>query len=172
MMERVELGQGKGRDQLETWFERGMKIDPVNYDLCYAKLEYFRPRWYGSIKKMIDFGRECTTNTNYTGSVRLMLADAHYEASREIQDDGQRKAYWMGTNVWPDIQFMFEHFFKLYPEEVGYRHKYARYAVRCEQWQEFKNQTKLFPSTNYAHFGGVDRFNQMVNYADGQIKKK
>jgi hypothetical protein len=55
-MMRVELGQGKGRDRLETWFQRGMQLDPGNSDLCNEKLEYLRPRWYGSIEAMIRFG--------------------------------------------------------------------------------------------------------------------
>jgi hypothetical protein len=171
-MMRIELGQGKGSDRLETWFQRGMKLDPANYDLCAEKLEYLRPRWYGSSKAMIDFGRECTANTNWAGTVRVMLADAHYEASREIQDDEQRAAYWKQTNVWSDIQFTFEQFLKLYPEEVGYRHNYARYAARCGEWQKFMNQIKLFPSTNHAYFGGVERFNSIVQFADEQLKKQ
>ncbi len=170
-MMRVELGQGKGPDRLELWFRRGMKLDPANYDVCYQKLEYLRPRWYGSIDEMIQFGRECTLNTNYAGSVRLLLADAHYEASRELQDESAREAYWKRTNVWPDIQLAFSQFFKLYPKEVGYRHNYARYAAWCGQWQEFEKQVKLFPSTNYSYFGGVERFNQMVKYAAQQTKK-
>ena len=171
-MMRVELGQGKGRERLETWFQRGMRLEPSNTDLCYEKLEYLRPRWYGSVKEMIDFGRECTANTNWSGGVRLMLADAHYEASREIQDKEERAAYWKQPNVWKDVAFAYEQFFKLYPQEVGYRYNYAMYASRCGQWQEFLTQVKLFPSTNYAYFGGMDRFNEMVRYAQEHVKQK
>jgi len=121
---------------------------------------------------MIDFGRECTANTNWSGGVRLMLADAHYEASREIQDKEERAAYWKQPNVWKDVTFAYEQFFKLYPQEVGYRYNYAMYASRCGQWQEFLTQVKLFPSTNYAYFGGMDRFNEMVRYAQEHVKQK
>ena len=171
-MMRVELGRGDEQNRLDTWFERGMKLDPASYDLCYAKLEYLRPRWYGSIEEMIDFGRACTGNTNFAGPARLMLADAHLEASREIHDDEKRAVYWKQPNVWQDIQKAFIQFFWLYPQEVGYRHNYARYAVLCDQWQEFKDQVKLFPSTNYAYFGGIDKFKATVEHADEEIKKK
>ena len=169
---RMELGQGKGRERLELWFQRGMKLDPANYGLCADKMEYIRPRWYGSINDMIAFGRECTLNTNWSGSVRLMLADAHYEASREIQDSAKRAAYWQKANVWSDIQFSYQQFFKLFPNEVGYRHNYALYAVRCGQWQEVLNQIKLFPTTNVAYFGGQDQFNKMVKVAEDHVKKQ
>ena len=171
-MMRVELGQGQGRERLEMWFERGMKLDPANYDLCMEKIEYLRPRWYGSIRQMIDFGRECTTNTNWSGSVRFMLADAHNEASRDTRDNAARAAYWKQTTVWPDVQFTFNQFFKLNPDAVGYRHNYARYAAWCGQWQEFLNQVKMFPSTNFTFFGGEARFNEMVKTAKGNVKKE
>jgi hypothetical protein len=170
-MVRVELGQGKGRERMEMWFQRGMALDPANYDICTEKLEYLRPRWYGSINQMIDFGRECTTNVNYAGDVRLMLVDAHLEASREIQDDAERAAYWKQTNVWSDIQFTYEQFFKFHPDATGYRQYYARNAVRCGQWQEFLNQVKGFAYTNYAVFGGEEQFNRMVRIAERSVKK-
>jgi len=171
-MMRVELGQGKGLARLETWFQRGIRLDPASYDLFYAKIEYLRPRWYGSTREMIDFGRECTFNTNYLGSVRLGLADAHLEASRDIQGDEERQAYWRQKEVWPDVKVTFDQFFKLYPQETGYRHNYARYAYRCGQWQEFLDQVKLFPSTNHAYFGGLDQFHALVDHAEQHLKSK
>ena len=168
----VELAQNRGRDRMELWFQRGMKIDPGNRELCNAKLEYLRPRWHGSLKEMIAFGRECTVKTNVGCRLHLMLSDAHFEASREIMDDTERAAYWKKPNVWPDIQFTFEKFFELHPEEVGYRHNYARYATWCSQWPEFLKQVKLFPDTNYAYFGGSEKFNGLVKTAEEQVKKQ
>lgn len=164
-MMRVELGQGQGLERLNLWFQRGMSIDPANQGLCAEKLEYLRPRWYGSLQDMIAFGRECTLNTNWQGNVRLLLADAHFQAAREILDNQQRAAYWLRPEVWPDIQLTFEQFFKLNPAAVGYRHNYALYAARCEQWGEFLNQAKLFPSTNHTYFGGEEKFNQLIKTA-------
>ena len=65
----------------------------------------------------------------------------------------------------------FERFFELNPDQVGWRHDYARYAFRCEQWQEFLKQTQKFPSTNHAFFGGMERFNQMVKTAQEHVNK-
>lgn len=166
----VELGQGVGRERLEKWFQRGMKIDPTNYELCSSKMQYLRPRWYGSIEDMIAFGRECTMNTNYSGGIRLMLVDAYNDAFQEVQDKAERAEYWKQPRVWRDVQFTFEQFFKLYPDAVGYRHNYAFYANRCGQYQEFLNQIKLFPSTNYAYFGGIEKFNAMVKSAERRAK--
>jgi hypothetical protein len=171
-MMRVELGQNEGRARLELWFQRGMKIDPADAGLCREKLEYLRPRWYGSTEEMIKFGRECTENTNWAGEVRLMLPEAHYEAAQEIQDNSQRGAYWRQPKVWSDIHYAFEQYFKLYPEAVSYRQNYARYAVRCGEPQEFLNQVSMFASTNYSYFGGVEQFNKMMQWAKQQPKSQ
>ena len=164
-MMRVELGQNQGRARLELWFDRGMKLTPDNYALCSQKLEYLRPRWYGSIEEMVSFGRECMAKPQWSGSVLLMAADAHYEASREIQEEKARVTYWKRAEVWADIRNAFEAFFARYPNEVGYRHNYARYAVWCGQWRVADAQFRLFPSTNYAYFGGVEQFQQMARTA-------
>ena len=171
-MMHVELGQGKNRNRLETWFNRGMKLNPSSYNIWYAKLEYLRPRWYGSIPEMVTFGWESMTNSDWADSVRLGLANAHYEASREMPDREQMKAYLQKTNVWSDIRTNFEYFFKLYPQQTGYRHNYARFAQRAGDSAEFIRQAKMFPSTNFAYFGGVDRFYQMVQYAAQRLKEK
>lgn len=169
-MLRAGLAQGPGSGRMETWFQRGMKLNPGYWDLCYAKLEYLRPRWYGSIGEMIDFGRECSANTNWTGRVRLLLVDAHLEASREIQDDSERKAYWKKPNVWPDIESTYEQFFKLYPNESGYRQNYALFAARCGKIREFATQIKMAPWTNYSMFGGEEKLRGMINYAQEHQK--
>ena len=171
-MMRVELGQAKGRERLETWFRRGMETDPASYDICFEKMEYLRPRWYGSINEMIDFGRACTKNTNWVRRVRLMLADAHFEASKEIHDDGERAAYPSRAGVWSDIQYAFNQFFWLYPDAVEYRQDYIRYAYWCGQWQEVLNQVRKFPTTNYAFYGGVDRFEKMLKTAEEHVKSQ
>ena len=74
--------------------------------------------------------------------------------------------------MWADIRYNFEYFLKLYPNEVGYRHNYARFAGYAGDHEEFMRQVKLFPSTNFAYFGGVDRFNQQVERAQQHIKKE
>ncbi len=170
-MMRVELGQNKGRERMELWFQRGMKLDPSDYDLCYEKIEYLRPRWYGSIEEMIQFGRECGTNTNWRGRVPLWRALVYDEVLRELPRDG-RNGFWTRPSVWSDVRAAFERFFQLNPDQVSWRHNYARYAFQCEQWQEFLKQTQMFPWTNHAYFGGAEQFNQMVKSAQEHVNKK
>ncbi len=136
--------------------------------ICREKLEYLRPRWYGNIKEMIDFGRECVQNTNWTGGVRLMIVDAHYDVSQEIQDDHERAAYWTQPNVWADIQSAYQQYAKLYPSATAYHEYYPLYAARCGKLDEFLRQIRQAPTTNYNLFGGMDRFNRIMERAEQQ----
>src|SRR5258705_3885966 len=61
----VELGQGKNRERMELWFERAMKLDTNNSLACQTKLQYLMPKWYGSEKEMLDFGRECVNSSQW-----------------------------------------------------------------------------------------------------------
>ena len=65
---------------MELWFDRAMELDPNDYDACYYKLYYLEPKWYGSVKDMLDFGRECVDSKVWGGRVPLVLTDAHYAA--------------------------------------------------------------------------------------------
>ena len=117
---------------------------------------------YGNVLQMIEFGWQCMTNPDWSYDVRLGLCNAHYEVARESHDSQSMYAYLAKSNVWSDIRTNFEYFFNLYPKEVGYRHNYAKFASYAGDWDEFLRQVKLFPSTNYAYFGGVGRFNQLL----------
>jgi hypothetical protein len=170
-MMHVELGQGKGRERLESWFQRGMKVNPADYDLCFDKLEYLRPKWYGSHEQMIAFGRECAMNTNWSGLVPMMLADSHDEVFKELTLDEQT-GYWKRPEVWADIQLSFDRLFKASPNLTEYRQNYSFYAYWAGHWQVFLDQTKLFPWTNYAYFGGEQQYNAMLKTAGEQLKQK
>jgi hypothetical protein len=160
----VELGQGRGRDVMELWFQRAMELDPNNYDACNAKMLYLEPKWYGSVEEMIVFGRECAHSKKWGGYVPLMLADAH-DAAAGYLAEADRPAYWTSPEVWPDIKAAFEKFFWLNPNVIGRHHNYARYAYRCEQWDELNEQLAQLGPVNYGYFGGKEAFEKMVRLA-------
>ena len=89
-----------------------------------------------------------------------------------MSDSGKMNAYLQRADVWSDIRTNFEYFFRLYPEQAGYRHNYAWFAERAGDSAEFLRQVKMFPSTNFAYFGGVDRFNKMLEHAKENAGEK
>lgn len=164
-MIRVELGLGDGRDNMELWFNRAMNLNPADYDACQSKLYYLTPKWYGSDADQLAFGRECVTNTDWTGRVPLTLVDAHRQIYDRL-DPSEQAGYWKRPGVWPDIQSAFDRFFTLNPDAVSWHHNYAWYAYYSGQWDEFLHQITLFgDTTNYNYFGGKDAFDYMVETA-------
>jgi hypothetical protein len=166
----LELGQGKGRDRLELWFNRAMELAPNDYDACKAKLYYLEPKWYGSAEEMLSFGRECAASEKWNGFVPLVLAEAHDSLSRYAQKADDTN-YWQRAEVWPDVKASFERFFTLHPEAFSWRHNYARYAYLCEQWDSLNEQLKLLGEVNYDYFGGKAEFEKMASLAAEHTRK-
>jgi hypothetical protein len=161
----VELGQGKGRDRMELWFNRAMELNTNYYDACYEKLYYLEPKWHGSIEEMLKFGHECVTNQSWGGRIPLILMDAHNSIQRQYIDASEKDDYWKRPDVWSDIKSAFDRFFELNPDETSWYHNYARYAYRAEQWEQLNELIPKLGSVNYAFFGGEDEFNIMVQLA-------
>ncbi len=167
----VELGQGKGRDRLEKYFQRAMLLNPNSFNACSAKLEYLYPKWYGSVEEAIRFSWECVASTNWAGNVPLIMLDAHAELAREFYPkQAERDQYWRDPAVWPGIDAAFKKFFQLNPDANGWRHNYFWYACKCEQWDTANEQLPQLGPINYSYFGGKENFEAMAAEAGKRAK--
>ena len=113
-MLRVELGQGQGRERLETWFTRALALDTNDYAACSTKLIYLQPKWFGSAEDLLAFGRQCARSTEWGGRIPLILVDSHEALANTMQRD-ERPQYWKNPAVWPDLKSAYEKFFSLTP---------------------------------------------------------
>ena len=162
LMMRVELGQGKGRERMETWFARAMSFETNHYDAVELMSFYLEPRWHGSVEESLKFARACVQSEKWGGQVPLVLAKVHHSLATYLNLTNS-PAYWQRPEVWPDIQSSYEKFFTLSPNAAGWRHDYASDAYYCGQYSVFLEQTKLFAyGTNYDFFGGKDEFEKML----------
>lgn len=165
----VELGQGNGRDRMEVWFNRAMNLNPASYLACQWKLNYLQPKWHGTAEDMLDFGRQCVNSDKWIGQVPLILVDAHAALAQNL-DQSSRPSYWSQPVVWLDIKSSFEKFFQLNPEDIGWRHNYAKYAARCNQWEAFLQQAQLMGPINYEFFEGKDNYDFILKTAREKTK--
>jgi hypothetical protein len=164
-MMRVELGQGRSKTRLNTWFNRAMDLAPDYYDAASLKGYYLEPRWHGSEREALAFGRSCVDSKIWGGRVPLVLHFLHVSLSRYYQLSNS-PAYWHRPHVWPDEKSSFEKYFTNCPDDVSYRHDYAKAAYDCGQYRVFLEQAKLFSTgTNYTFFGGLDNFQAMIQKA-------
>lgn len=169
----LELGQGKGRDRMELWFNRGMQIWTNNYKACWNKAYYLEPKWYGSPEALLAFGRECVASTNWGGKVPLILVDAHAMLVEYLPPE-KRADYWKQPEVWQDLKAAYEKFLVFCPDQIPQRQSYISRAYQNEKWEELNAQLKLLSKPNYEFFGGKVKFDEMVRAAQahsGDSKK-
>ncbi|HWC60439.1 MAG TPA: hypothetical protein VHC44_12155 [Verrucomicrobiae bacterium] len=166
----VELGQGKGRDQLELWFQRAMQLDTNNVNACCQKLLYLEPKWYGSPKDEIAFGRECVASTNWGGKVPLMLVQAH-RALTEYLPKEKRDAYWQLPSVWDDVQSAYNKYFKANPKDLIEHKNYAVLAYTGLHWDVLNEQIAVLGPDNYSLFGDEDKIFDIVGAAERHATK-
>jgi hypothetical protein len=171
-MVQLELGQGKGRDRMELWFQRGMTLRTNYYDLCSRKLYYLAPKWYGSIDDMLEFGRECIQNTNWGGNVPLIMLDVHDSIGGMFTNKEDQANYWRQADVWSDIEAAYKRFFEVNPDATNRYYQYMWYADKCDQFGKILELIPtLTPPIDYDYFGGKDKFDKMVQTAKEHANK-
>jgi hypothetical protein len=161
----VELGQGKGRDRMELWFQNAMRLDPNNYDACNTKLLYIEPKWYGSVQDMLDFGRECVQNSQWGGRVPLTLVDGHSDIYEQYTAKSKQTNYWKQPEVWLDVKAAYDRYFAVNPKAIGMYKYYARHAWSADQWAAFNDLVPKVRPLDYDCFGGKNEFEKMVQLA-------
>lgn len=147
VMPQVELGQGEGRERMETWFKRAMIADPDSYRACGRKLHYLEPKWYGDdVEDMLAFGRECLSGGNWEAGIPLILVDAHLAAARYTEDGYQPKpspAYFANPLTWADVKKVYDEYLRRVPDSLYHRSRYAQIAAWAGQWAEADKQFKV-----------------------------
>ncbi len=136
----VELGQGKGRPAMETWFRRAMEADPDNLEACKKKIYYLEPKWHGSADDMIEFGRQLLAGGNWEARLPFQLMDAHLTLAGYEKD---KPAYYQREEVWKDVQAVYETYLARHPDSAQDRTWYAKLASYCGRHREANRQFEI-----------------------------
>ncbi len=167
----VCIGRGHPRAEMERWFRQGQTLSSGWYELYQAKVQFLMPKWHGSNREVVQFGRACLTDTNAVKRARLMIVDIHEELERYFREDdpksGRRSpkvnlSYYRDPVVWKDIRSAFEIFFREWPEATGWHHNFALHAWRAQDWKVLNEQIPLLGEINYRYFGGQAEYERML----------
>ena len=153
---RLELGQGRGRERMELWFDRAIVHPGSRYDALQQKLWYLQPRWYGSERDCLEAAREILKSDEFKGNCSLHLYHLHESLAKFFED--RRPDYWLEPHVWPDIKAAFERYFFLHDTDHGWRHNYVLCAYRCRQWVTLNEELAKLEYVNHDYFGGEEAF--------------
>jgi hypothetical protein len=129
LMISIETWRGEGREQMEAWFQRAMRLDGDDYRACLAKMEYLDPRWHGSEADMLAFGRECVRTENWEGRLPFLLIEAHRRIARNYLVSAQSdQGYFARPYVWNDIQSVYVPYLARHPESRYDKSCYTKFA--------------------------------------------
>jgi len=142
----VELGQNKGRKRAELWFNRGVALNPNDYEIHSHYLYYLEPKWHGSEEQMLNFARVVGTQKNLKGGLTLLIEEAHRKLAAYEADSA---AYFQRPDVWKEIKDAFEPFLQRYPNAVIERTHYMRLAALAGQGAIAKEQFRLLNKNMY-----------------------
>jgi hypothetical protein len=140
LMLKVCMGSDAGRDDMEEWFKRGVKLAPTMLELYESKMLYLQPKWHGSVEEMIAFGRECRGTEYYHTTIPLQLVQAHKAVAGYTSDP---VAYLAQPDVWKDIASAYEQILEYKPKDLAVRVGYAEIAARESKWATANEQFKL-----------------------------
>jgi hypothetical protein len=160
---KLELGQGRGRERMELWFNRAIAHPQNRYDALQQKLWYLQPRWYGSEKECLKVARDILKSDEFTGNCPLQLYQLHESLAKFYE--GERPNYWLEPHVWPDIKASFDRYFALQESDNGWRHNYVLCAYRCRQWDVLNEELSKLGSVNHDYFGGEETFARIQSEA-------
>lgn len=133
----VELGQGQGRDRMEMWFQRAIKIDPEDMQPYNSKEYYLQPRWYGSVEDIMTFGRECVKTGFWSDKIPMILPGGIRRAAELDESIYQDPAVW----AWVDI--VYREYLARYPDALHYRTRYAVDAYHAGYFDIAREQLKI-----------------------------
>jgi Domain of unknown function (DUF4034) len=160
----VELGQHRGRERMELWFQRAMEINPGNSNACYAKLQYLRPRWHGSHEEMLGFANECAENPAWSGRVPLVLSHAMTNYIDDYPKADQAEL-WKNPKVWALVEKSYEAYLKKNPDDEAARHDYLVAAHRSAAWDVFGRQFKKIKSVKQIYLDRAKLDRMLTDYA-------
>ncbi|MEO8034196.1 MAG: hypothetical protein ABI837_07160 [Acidobacteriota bacterium] len=162
LMLMIELGQGVGRERMESWFHYGAVVDPGRYQIYAQKLHYLEPQWYGSPQEMVAYGRELLALKQWNLKVPFLLALAHFELAQHYEDPS---AYYKESpQTCADIRTMYDGYLKLYPGAAYERSAYALTLYNCGDYAAATRQFKALGGD-----GRIGPFLTRANYDNKRV---
>ena len=138
----IEKGIGGDRSKMELWFDRAMKADGDRVGACATKLDWLDPKWHGTAKEMVEFGRACRATKNWQSGITLCVADAHYRYADMLDRVGKSK-YLASPEVWSDVKSVYDEYLQHFPRNDVVRSKYAAICYLAAHYPEAHAQFQV-----------------------------
>lgn len=145
----VARALGLSAEEMEEFFQRGIRVSPELADLYRQRLEYLTPKWGGTVEGMMTFAGQCQNLGDQYPSVGLVAVASLLEIHDHFTPKDQN---YLGDAVnWEMVQKGYERFFARYPDDLLRRFNYAYVALKAEKNQTAVEQFELIGDR--WHFG-------------------
>ena len=145
----VARALGLSAEEMEEFFQRGIRVSPELADLYRQKLEYLTPKWGGTVEGMMKFAEECQDLGEQYPTVGLVAVAAMVEIQDHFTPKDQN--YLGDATNWAIVQQSYKRFFARYPDNLLRRFNYAYDALKAEKYQTAVEQFELIGDR--WHFG-------------------
>jgi hypothetical protein len=111
-MIQVCMGANNDRDEMETWLRRAITADPLNFKAFEAKMLYLHPKWHGSEKDMLEFGRQILKAGQWDYAHPMIALTVYFDLI------GSRRApayFRQHPDIWKQVETIIEEIRKRYP---------------------------------------------------------
>ena len=170
------LYYGGDRNEMEFCFRHAIENSPRYYYYYGHKLYWLEPKWRGSIREMLDFGRECLATQSWDTEIPFILVEAHKAASR--YGSGRyhslpQQSYFRTEGVWPEIKAVYDEFLERYPKDYKRRCEYAYYASLAGDWETAHREFQAIGDNVYwPAFNDPEHYQALVYQARKHMKAK
>ena len=96
----VAMGLDEGNQGERLWFDRAVAAQFDFHPAYDAYLWSLRPRWGGSHKAMLEFGKACLATARFDTDVPTFYSQAIFEIAGELDSP---RAYFLNPEIAPDI---------------------------------------------------------------------
>ena len=120
----VAMGLQDDLSEIDRQVDRALKADSRDISALEGKLYYLEPKWHGSIRQLLDFGRECAKSGVAISPAPYLLLEAHKTCANYSRD----LAYFKRPGVWEELKPALETLVQRFPRSPLFRNEYARMA--------------------------------------------
>jgi len=143
----IETADSEGRAAMEKWFNRTITAGGNSATACAYKLNWLDPKWHGSEKELLEFGKACRDTKNWRSGITLLAADAHRRVAehRDRQNKGS-KAFWeymSSPEVFADIWKVYPEYLRHYPLDYRARTQFATFCCWGARWEAAHDQFQI-----------------------------
>lgn len=173
-MIQVCMGANNDRDEMETWFRRALAADPLNMRALQAKMLYLLPRWHGSEKDMLEFGRQIVKAGQWDYAHPIVALTAYCEEAKLRRPP---EYFRKRVDMWKEVESIIEEIHKRYPNSptgaTTYLYVASLSGRNAKQASEYvKAARESGANLPVGMFGTPIRLQGALDWLDESLEKK